>query len=165
MKKLLFVLFTIISVVGFSGCEGVNDERIPNMPVSISLSTQGEWNTYGVTAFGASREFIIGKTPKDFNYKSGSATGFGGVILIVGHDLMPLAYDLSCPVERSREVLLKIEQEQYHAVCNKCGSVYDVTMADGSPLSGPAALKNNRYVLKKYQVYPTISGGYDIRNY
>lgn len=155
------------------GCHEVDDDRIPNMPVNISLADAGMWNTYGVAGFGMSRDFILGTTPPrpaGFPYTVDSRTGFGGVLLVGGMNAftldtsVPLAYDLACPVERDPEIRVAVSADTYEAVCPVCHSRYDVTMGAGAPLSGPAAAKKLRYSLRRYQCYPTQYGGYVVGN-
>lgn len=172
-KAIRFLLF-ISLVIPFYGCQGVDNERIPNMAVNISLSDAGVWNTYGVAGFGSHRNFIYSpmgtSQPAGFRYTPRSATGFGGVLLIEGLDpynnlgAYPLAYDLSCPVERQPDIRVYIDSENYVAVCPQCGSIYDVTMAAGAPLSGEAATGKYKYALKMYSVVPSGQGGYYILN-
>lgn len=172
-------LLTINAVVAIlasitAGCHSVDDDRIPSLPVNISLADQGTWNTYGVAGFGSSRNFILsgneGREPLGFPYTQTSATGFGGVLLISGMDPytmtadMPLAYDLACPVEMKRTVRVYVEGDMYEAVCPECGSHYDVTMGGGTPLSGPAAAGDTKHGLRRYRCLPTANGGYIITN-
>lgn len=170
-RSALSSVLLCVSVL-FSGCHEVNDDRIPQMPVNIDLSDPGLWNTFGVSGFGISRNFIkdaVPTSPAGFHYSADSRTGFGGVLLIGGMDPYSaqtsavLAYDLACPVERQPDVRVYIDAAAgYIAVCPVCGSHYDVTMAGGAPLSGPAAAKKRNYGLKRYQCLPTQSGGYMI---
>lgn len=144
------------------------------MAVNISLADAGVWNTYGVAGFGSHRDFILNSSgvsqPSGFTYKYGSATGFGGVLLIEGIDAFnpsiatPLAYDLACPVERQANIRVHIDNETYVAVCSKCNSTYDVTMGAGAPLSGEAMTGKYKYALKSYNVIPSGNGGYYITN-
>ena len=160
--------------VALSGCQSVDDERIPNMMVNISLADAGVWNTYGVAGFGSHRNFILSpggaSQPSGFPYKTGSGTGFGGVLLIEGLDpynnlgTYPLAYDLACPVERKANIRVSIDSENYVAVCSECKSVYDVTMASGAPIGGEAFNGKYKYALKSYRVIPSGNGGYYITN-
>ena len=164
----------IMAVFTLMSCQSVDNNRIPNMAVNISLADAGIWNTYGVSGFGNSRNFIYNMNgssqPSGFPYKYGSATGFGGVLLIEGIDAMnpavaaPLAYDLACPVERKATVRVHIDRETYVAVCDECHSTYDVTMASGAPLSGEAATGKYKYALRQYKVVASGSGGYYITN-
>lgn len=154
-----------------TGCKGVDDDRIPNVPVQINLGDMGLWNTYGVSGIGQYRYFILGyglREPAGYPYSAGSVTGYGGVLLIGGMNPLttetnvPLAYDLACPVERDPQVRVVIDSQSLEAVCPQCGSHYDVIMAGGSPLSGPAL--ERRFGLRRYNCLPSPGGGYIIRN-
>lgn len=169
MRKFLPAI-TLIAIL-LTGCESVNDDRIPNLAVSVNIGDSGLWNTYGVSGFGSSRNFILTSTlrqPSGFPYNTQSATGFGGILLINGMDPftattdVPLAYDLACPVECKADVRVQIEGDLYEAVCPVCHSHYDVTMSGGSPISGPAA--KQKLGLRRYQCLPTTLGGYIITN-
>lgn len=172
MKKLPRVgnILLLVGILSFQSCNTVDNERIPNMPVNISLADPGLWNTYGVAGFGSNRNFILSKQPAGFSWKSNSATGFGGVLLIEGMDpynnlgAYPLAYDLACPVERDPNIRVKISNADYVAECTQCHSVYDVTMAAGAPISGEAATGKYKYRLRMYRVIPSGIGGYYITN-
>lgn len=175
MRNLQGISFLLVFIfLLLSGCQSVDNERIPNMAVNISLADAGVWNTFGVAGFGSNRNFIYNGTgtsePSGFSYKYGSATGFGGVLLIEGIDPLnpalasPLAYDLACPVERKASVRVHIDMDTYVAVCNECHSTYDVTMANGAPISGEAYTGKYKYALRQYRVIPSGNGGYFITN-
>lgn len=172
-NKFKIGLLTLFFLYLLPGCDTVEDDRIPNYPVSIQIDNAGLWNTYGVSGFGSHRSFILSngtRLPSGFPYTSSSATGFGGVLLIEGLDpfsgnsSLPLAYDLACPVERQPTVRVEIETENYMAVCPVCGSVFDVTMQRGAPISGMAATGETKYALKSYNCVAGSSGGYVITN-
>ena len=171
LPKIDRLLFVVGVILFLGGCNSLDDDRIPNLPVNISLADPGLWNTYGVSGFGSHRNFIFKSQPSGFPYKANSATGFGGVLLIEGMDpynnlgAYPLAYDLACPVERDPEVRVRISNEDYVAVCPECKSIYDVTMAAGAPISGEAAEGKYKYGLKMYRVVPSGTGGYYITNW
>lgn len=174
MKKISSLIWICIILLSLTNCENVNDERIPNMLVNISLNDSGLWNIYGVSGFGNNKNFIYSANgqslPSGFSYKYGSGTGFGGVLLIEGMDpfsaltSVPLAYDLACPVERKADVRVIIEPDTYMAICPKCNSIYDVTMQKGAPISGIAATGSNKYALRSYNCIPSGNGGYFITN-
>ena len=168
---LINIIITLAITTFCQGCNSVDDQRIPNMPVNIAIADPGMWNTFGVAGFGSHRIFIISEhIPSAFPYTSKSATGFGGVLLIEGTDpfssttASPLAYDLACPVERKADVRVAIDNETYVAVCPECGSSYDVTMQRGAPMGGPAAQGKYKYALKSYNCIASGSGGYYITN-
>ena len=117
-----------------ASCNSNDDERIPNMAVSINLSDAGVWSRYGVSGFGIPVYFIKAlRQPAGFAYLDRTMTGYGGVLLINGYDFRineigPLAFDLSCPVERKPDIRVKVDPDSIEAICPYCGSHYDETM-------------------------------------
>lgn len=170
-KRRILKVGAIVALLSAAGCESVYDDVIPAMPVSINLTGHGTWNTYGVPGFGFFRYFILssGNTePAGFPYSTTSATGYGGVLLIGGMDPytgetnVPLAYDLSCPVERSQTVRVQVNTSTLEAVCPVCQSHYNVAEAAGAPTAGPALTGTTKYRLKKYRCLASPDGGYFI---
>lgn len=168
-----FLLFVTVSVI--AACNTIDDERVPNMPVSISLSTPDLWTTYGVAGYGEYRMFIrqLGE-PRNFSYGVNTATGYGGVLLICGFDpfaqssgggaVGPVAYDLACPVECKPDIRVKVQIADMLpvAVCPDCGSHYNIMERAGAPIDGPAL--GRKLGLKRYDCYKTQYGGYIIAN-
>lgn len=156
-----------------SACDTVVENRIPAMPVSIDLSDRGTWSTYGVAGMGDYNYFVFmpgsERLPAGFPYKTTSATGFGGVLLIMGMDpftldtMTPLAYDMACPVERQRDIRVAINQN-LEAVCPVCDSHYNVLTGGGAPTAGPALTGESKYGLQRYSCSPTGYGGYYIND-
>ena len=170
-KGFLLSLMALLSAL--VSCNQIDDDRIPSLPVYINLSGAGMWNTYGVAGVGISKNFINYQglqSPSGFPFNATTYVGFGGVLLIGGIDPftsepnVPLAYDLSCPVERSQTIRVAIDQENLEAVCPVCNSHYDVIMAGGSPVSGPALTGKYKYSLRRYVCDPAQEGGYIIHN-
>lgn len=165
-----FLLVTALSLFMLS-CNTVDDERIPSVPVGINLSTMDLWTTYGVSGYGSYRLFVreLGE-PRNFSYVESTATGYGGVLLVSGVNPftleagVPLAYDLSCPVEVKPGIRVRMESDGLvpFAVCPSCGSRYDVVERGGAPESGEAL--NKKYGLKRYECIPTSYGGYIVTN-
>lgn len=171
--KILIILVTTITAIAVAGCNSIDDDRIPSLPVNINLADIGIWNTYGVSGFGIHTDFILTgniRTPSGFPYTAASATGFGGVLLIGGMDPfsnetnIPLAYDLACPVECRQDVRVAIDESTLEAVCPVCESHYDVTMAGGAPTAGPALTGKYKYGLRRYSCLTASAGGYIITN-
>lgn len=159
LKALLFLPLFL------SSCQQINDERIPGMAVNLDLSNPGVWISYGVHSFGQYNYFINSpsvREPAGFAYSYNSATGYGGILLIGGllfsGEIGPLAYDLSCPVERLQSVRVYIDRDTFDAVCPECESHYNVVQGYGAPISGPA--QKMHYGLTQYSCYPTTTGGY-----
>ena len=144
-----------------SSCDRIDNKTIPSYTVHIDLSGYALWSVYGVNGMGDYRIFNRDKRiPANFPYSMNTYTGFGGVLLIMGID-GPLAYDLSCPVEISQDVILSINASNFEAVCPRCNSHFDPLMGSGGPISGVAI--NNKVGMRQYHVLPNI-GGYIITN-
>lgn len=172
MKAIVrYISFVMIWALLCCSCNTIDDDRIPSMPVNINLTTPALWNTYGVSGYGMYRRFIKPlREPSNFAYGERSYTGYGGVLLISGVNPytteagVPMAYDLSCPVECKPEIRVEMQSDGILpvAVCPVCGSHYDVTERGGSPTEGPA-LKDH-YGLRRYEVRASSYGGYLITN-
>lgn len=167
----LFCAAGIMALCGVAACNTVDDNRIPSLPVNINLSTADMWVTYGVSGYGEYRTFVRSlREPRNFPYTDVTATGFGGVLLISGVNPytleagVPLAYDLSCPVECKSDIRVAIVYDDAIpvAVCHECGSTYDVVELGGSPTDGPA--KQRRLGMRRYECRETGYGGYLILN-
>ena len=80
-----------------TSCITITDDALPALPVNINLSPVSVWNTYGVTAFGSYRYFVMQNgEPSGFPYIGQSATGFGGVLLVCGFN--PYTTDAGVPM-------------------------------------------------------------------
>ena len=149
--RILISALLLAGAFALSGCHSLNDERIPPAPVHLAFTTEANWNLYGVSGAMDWKTFILDKRiPANFPYAATSETGFGGLLLVGSVLGEPVAYDLACPVERSRSVLIGIDTEKMVAECPVCHSTYDVFSLGGHPLSGIAADKGSG--LKVYHV-------------
>ncbi len=162
MAILLAMTFALYS------CDNVDTNRIPAYKVQINLNNAGLWNTYGVGGYGQYRLFIRDlRLPSNYSYTETTYTGFGGVLLTMGMDpfgqgeVIPLAYDLACPVECTANVRVYVDENTLEAVCPTCGSHYNIMMSGGAPISGPAATESVKYGLQRYSCVAN-NGGYII---
>lgn len=171
LRKCIAILILAI-LTSLVSCNTIDDDRIPSMPVNINLSSQAYWSTYGVAGYGMYRYFIAQlREPRNFPYTQGTATGYGGVLLVSGFNPFtqladePMAYDLACPVECRPDVRVSMQpgEVNYDAVCPECGSHYDVIELGGSPTAGPA--KSRHLGLRRYECRRSAYGGYVILNY
>lgn len=148
--KLLRILITALLPLVCAGCHSLDDDRVPPAPVHISFVTEPEWTIYGTPAALDHRSFVRDlRLPKDFPYKTGTYTGFGGVLLVSSVLNEPQAFDLACPVERDKNVRIFVNDDNL-AECPKCHSTYDVFSLAGHPVSGEAAQKG--WGLRVYRV-------------
>lgn len=161
LRKTAIAIFTVL-LAAMTSCESVDNERIPPVAVRIDLSNIGLWNTYGVPGALDYREFIRNTNPPvpaNFPYTALTYTGFGGVLLVGDINGNPVAYDLSCPVERKADIRVRVDRSANNAYCPVCGSRYDIFNNLGHPLSGPAS--TDHYGLQLYHTTPK-DGGYII---
>lgn len=161
-------LVLAITALCMTACDSIDNNRIPALNVQIVLNNPGLWNTYGVAGYGMSRQFIrqLGIPSYSF-FTETTYTGFGGILLVMGMDpyvagdVVPLAYDLACPVECKENIRVTYDDTNMEAVCPLCGSHYDVLMGGGALTSGPALTGSVKYALQRYSVIPS-NGGYII---
>ncbi|MCL1934131.1 MAG: (2Fe-2S)-binding protein [Candidatus Azobacteroides sp.] len=137
MKRIIFFLLFI--GVAFS-CEKEYYTSIPNYPVNIELRLENmdsELNAKLAYKKITQPRYAVEKT------------GFGGVLVINGMGENPVnlfAFDLACPVEAQRNVLIVPDNSGITATCPKCGAVFTIANGTGRPESG------TKYYLKSYRV-------------
>lgn len=136
----LAALATVFAAIALgTGCDHIDDTRIPAVPVSLTFRGQHTWDIYGVHGALDSRRFIKElHEPAGFYYVVSDCTGFGGLLLVCDVYGAPVVYDLSCPVEQKRDVRIFINDKNV-AECPICHSTYAVFENFGMPLSGRAA--------------------------
>ncbi len=163
MKKWCYIYIMYVLVVALASCTKISDNAVPSYPVNINLSTVGYWQTYGVTSPGMYKMFIKAeRIPANYHYTARTYTGFGGVLLVSDiYTSTPMAYDLSCPVERRADVRIAIDEKNYDAVCSNCGSRFDVMGGWGAPVSGKALTQ--KVGMSRYSVVKS-GAGYNIIN-
>lgn len=160
--KLFIGLAALTTLVAATGCDHIDNKTVPRFNVHIDLGDYALWNTYGVSGVGDFRVFdMFRHLPSNFPYNVSTYTGYGGVLLMMGLE-GPMAYDLSCPVEISQEIILSIDADKLEAVCARCGSRFNPFTGAGGPISGVAI--NNKVGMRQYRVNPTGGGGYIITN-
>lgn len=160
-SKILTVFTAILALTMFSACDHIDNKTVPRFTVHIDLGGYAMWSMYGVNGMGNYRIFNREKgLPSNFPFNVNTYTGYGGVLLMMGLDT-PLAYDLSCPVEVSQQVILSISNENFEAICPRCGSHFNPLTGAGGPVSGVAI--NNKVGMRQYRVLPS-NGGYIITN-
>lgn len=153
-RSLSTKLLAIIAASTFVACESVNSHRIPAANVMINFNTIGDWQVYGVSGAGQSRNFIRQNgEPAGFPYSVAEQTGFGGVMLVADPLGEYLAFDLACPVEVLPDVRVHYDTQAEKAgivKCEKCGSTYDI-YSHGAPVGGEAL--RLKYGLEEYRVF------------
>ncbi|MGL4292349.1 MAG: hypothetical protein ACRCSQ_02035 [Bacteroidales bacterium] len=134
---LLSFLFTLCA------CDEKVDSLIPRSRVEIQMNTR----TTALDFIQQGYKIISSPTPE------APYIGFAGVLVVKGYtyESEAYAYDLACPVEISRSVLLKMKDD-YNVVCPSCKSEFDVIRyGNPAPTSGPA--KDLKLMLRRYNAH------------
>lgn len=151
LKQICTYLIALVALFCATGCEKIDSNRIPPVDTNLIFYTIGDWQQYGVTGAGDSRQFIKQNgIPAGYPYKVSEATGFGGLLLVCDPNGEYLAYDLACPVECRPDVRVQPDTNNPLAgmvKCPKCGSTYNL-FAQGIAASGEAI--KARYGLQRY---------------
>ena len=141
-----------------TGCDKVDNTRLPRVPVNLIFWTEADWITHGVHGAGGYERFIRAKRiPADYPYKDSESTGFGGILLCTTYLGEVQAFDLACPVECNPDVTVFINEDM-NAECPVCHSCYDVFSLMGGPVSGKAA--QDGYGLQVYHASHGRNGEY-----
>lgn len=142
-KKIYLILFVLF---GWLAC--TEEHPILNYPVDLSLDTQhSDKNIRRGNILGYRTYTIEDMRERPFAIR---ATGYGGVLAVRALDGECYAFDLACPHENDRGVLISVDQDRTTATCPKCKTVYDISAATvpGIPIKGVSKSQ-----LKKYSVY------------
>lgn len=136
----------------FAGCKDNVQSPIPNYPVYLELNLTSTYPTFRNSV----NQFLEFKTREKL--PETSSIGFGGIIVYSGSSLddygntQYYAFDMACPYEIKRDVKVYPDTNGLsHVICEKCGSVFDVSFGSGGPISGPA-----KDFLKRYKT--SLSG-------
>ena len=150
LRKFLCLAVLVAVAITGTGCDHIDDSRIPAFPVNVTFRGQQVWDVYGVHGALDHRRFIKDlNEPAGFYYVVSDCTGFGGLLLVCDVYGTPQVYDLACPVEMQRDVRVFINKNN-EAECPKCHSIYAVFENYGMPLSGRAA--DNHWGLTRYRI-------------
>lgn len=129
-----------------SSCDDNYVSSIPSMPVSLKLDLSGKYNTFR----NSSNQFRYFEK-RDFD---ADRIGFAGIIVYSGisfddnDNTIYYAFDMACTHEIKQDSkVYPVEDEIGKVKCSKCGSVYDVSLGFGNPVTGPA-----KEILRKYKV-------------
>ena len=140
------IILSLLVVLISGSCDENYVSSIPSMPVSLKLDLSGKYNTFR----NSSNVFLLFETP----VYAADRVGFGGILVYSGVSLddnansVYYAFDMACTHEAKQDAkVYPIEGELGKVKCSKCGSVFDVSLGFGSPVSGPA-----KEILRKYKV-------------
>lgn len=150
-KRLItYYLLIVLLSIPIVSCKDNVQSSIPDYPVYLQLNLTAQYSTFR----NSSGQFLI--------FEKGITTydriGFGGVVVCTGitlddnNETQYYAFDMACPYELKNTVKVHPDKTGLpQLVCDKCGSVFDITFGSGHPLSGPT-----KEYLKKYRT--SLSG-------
>ncbi len=132
MKRFIFCLLILTA---FS-CAKITESDIPYSPVYLKLDLRYQ-----------DKDLVGLLNYKTYTTKRSESDrlGYSGVLVVNGYDGF-CAFDLCCPHEASRSVVL-VPDNTGHATCPQCETVYSTAYASGAPMSGPS-----QYPLRRYTV-------------
>jgi len=139
IKHLLFSAFLTTTLVS---CYDNVISSIPDYPVNLNLDLTTTYPTFRNSV----NQFLLFET----RIKEYDRVGFGGILVSTGFDGNYYAFDMACPYEAKYNVRV-YPNEIGQAVCESCGSVFDISYGIGNPSTGPAT-----ETLKRYRA--TLSG-------
>jgi hypothetical protein len=170
MKKMIIPLL-LLFFTAFA-CKEEIYSNIPNAPVSYRLSLNLQ--DFSLNA-GTGAYLCI--TQKRFET---DRLGYGGLLIVndgIGYELVNLhAYDLACPVEANRSILIVPENTSQTgtptaitAKCPHCGAVYNIIDGCGTRLQLPRSPRQSDstyyYSLRTYRVIKSGNNGeYQVTN-
>lgn len=140
-----------IAALLFTDCNEGYVSSVPSMPVSYRLELTGKYSYLK----NSTNQFAVLETPTLVNDRIGYAglLVYSGIMLDDNANTIYYAFDMACTNEISRDAkVFPVSGELGKVKCNKCGSVFDVSMGLGNPVSGPA-----KEILRKYKVTVTNS--------
>ncbi len=115
------------------------------MPVSLRLDLSGTYNTFR----NSSNTFLLFEKP----VFDADRVGFAGIFVYSGINFddngntVYYAFDMACTHELKQDAkVFPLKDELGKVKCSKCGSVFDVSLGFGNPVSGPA-----KEILRKYK--------------
>lgn len=144
MKLIFIKYYLVISflTVLFVGCNDNVISSIPDFPVYLELNLTTTYPTFKNSYL----KFLL--------FKQGvfvtDRIGYGGILVYTGFDGSYYAFDMACPYEAKQNIRV-YPNNAGQAVCEGCGSVFDIGYGIGSPSKGLA-----KEALKRYKA--TLSG-------
>ena len=144
IRNIVVVTMTCLFI---AGCDDTYISSIPDYPVYLELNLV---TTYPIfrNSINKSMTFLTPITAIE-------RIGYGGVLVYTGFDGAYYAFDMSCPYEHKSTVRV-YPNELGQAICEKCGTVYDIGYGVGNPSKRirpnlPDTTALAKEVLKRYR--------------
>ncbi len=128
MKSKFNIALTLTLAFLLNACEDTYISPIPDYPVNLELNLTTTYPT-----FTSPNQSLVFETP----IKATDRLGYGGILVYIDFEGNYRAFDLSCPNEAEPDIRV-FPNDLGQAVCEECGSVYDISYGIGNPIEGPA---------------------------
>jgi hypothetical protein len=112
-----------VLLICFAACQGY-ESSIPDAAVYLKRNIY----TYNLNGSG-SYLYIDSKAYKTAD----ESIGYGGILIVHSYDETYYAFDLSCPVEHSKKVLIGKPDQGLFCECDSCGEKYYLGDGTGTP--------------------------------
>jgi len=136
MKPLKFYLIAGIVALQLISCDDTYHSSIPDFPVQLDLNLTASYPTFR----NSYNKYMVFQTKR---YET-DYLGYGGILVYTGLDGGYYAFDLSCPYEHKQTTRVK-PNDKAQAICDSCGTVFNIGYGIGDPSSGPAKETLRRY--------------------
>jgi len=131
-----YIVLALIINLSLAGCNDNYYSSIPDFPVSLDLNLTSTYPTFR-NSINQSLTFTKPIFTTD-------RIGFGGILIYTGFDGEYYAFDMSCPYEAKQNIRV-YPNGLGQAICEGCGSVFDIGYGIGNPSSGKAKETLKRY--------------------
>jgi len=143
MKPIIqYCLLVLLINLSTISCNDNYISSIPDFPVSLELNLTTTYPNFR----NSTNHYLTFTKPVTVSDR----IGFGGILVYTGFDGEYYAFDMSCPYEAKSNIRV-YPNDLGQAVCEGCGTVFDIGYGIGNPSSGKA-----KEVLKRYKT--TLSG-------
>ncbi|MDD4971525.1 MAG: hypothetical protein PHT07_19020 [Paludibacter sp.] len=133
IRHLLLIPFIALSV---ASCNDNVISSIPDFPVYLELNLTSTYPTFR----NSYNKFLLFKTP----VLATDRVGYGGILVYTGLDGNYYAFDMSCPYEAKQNIRV-YPNDIGQAICEGCGSVFDIGYGIGNPSAGKSKEALKRY--------------------
>ncbi len=146
MNHLRYYFFIGLLTLQFIGCDDYYQSSIPDYYVNLQLNITSVYSTETKSYISLKNNpYHYITYEKRINQTDG--IGYGGILVFCriadsGYDYS--AYYMSCPYEHKQTTKVK-PNNIGQAICDSCGTVYDISSGFGQPISGPAKETLKRY--------------------
>jgi nitrite reductase/ring-hydroxylating ferredoxin subunit len=137
-RNIPYLIVFIISSFFIWSCDDDYQSSVPNYPVYLELNLTSTYPNFknNVNQYLL---FTIENRVTEID-----KVGYGGILVYADFTGEYRAFDLSCPYEHNRNIRVQ-PNDIGQAICDSCGSVYNISYGIGNPESGPSKEMLKRY--------------------